>query len=255
MALAPHLRYDRLRFPRAAPIRLAAMTNRLYAVAFLLLFATGALAQQTAAPPQPVQKAAPARLQKATSIEGITEYRLANGLRVLPLPDPGVDTITVNITYLVGSRHEGYGETGMAHLLEHMLFKGSKRHPNVKEELTRARRALQRHHLVRPHQLLRDLRRHRREPRLGARPGGRPHGELARRARRTSTAEMTVVRNEFEMGENNPGACCSSACSSSPSSGTTTASRPSARAPTSSTCRSTGCRRSTARTTSPTTRC
>ena len=87
MALAPHLRYDRVRSPGAAPIRLAAaMTNRLYAVAFLLLFATGALAQQTAAPPQPAQKASPARLQKATSIEGITEYRLANGLRVLPCP-------------------------------------------------------------------------------------------------------------------------------------------------------------------------
>jgi SRSO17 transposase len=35
------------------------------------------------------------------------------------------DTITVNVTYLVGSRHENYGETGMAHLLEHMLFKGT----------------------------------------------------------------------------------------------------------------------------------
>ena len=61
----------------------------------------------------------------------------ANGLRVLTLPDPGVDTITVHIVYLVGSRHEGYGEKGMAHLLEHLLFKGSKRHPNIKEEFTR----------------------------------------------------------------------------------------------------------------------
>src|SRR4029077_17940142 len=137
MALAPHLRYDRVSSPGAAPIRLAAMTNRLYAVAFLLLFATGALAQQTAAPPQPAQKASPAHLQKTTSIEGVTEYRLANGLRVLTLPDPGVDTITVHIAYMVGSRHEGYGGKGMAHLLEHMLFKGSKNHPNVKDELTK----------------------------------------------------------------------------------------------------------------------
>ena len=76
-------------------------------------------------------------LQKAQSVEGITEHRLANGLRVLTLPDPGADTITVHIVYLVGSRHEGYGEKGMAHLLEHLLFKGSKRHPNVKDELTR----------------------------------------------------------------------------------------------------------------------
>src|SRR5579871_6414588 len=74
--------------------------------------------------------------QKAASVEGVTEYRLANGLKVLVLPDPGVDTITVHIAYLVGSRHEGYGEKGMAHLLEHMLFKGSTGHPDVKQEFT-----------------------------------------------------------------------------------------------------------------------
>src|SRR6202008_669924 len=75
--------------------------------------------------------------QKAASIEGVTEYRLANGLRVLTVPDPSADTVSVHITYFVGSRHEGYGEKGMAHLLEHLLFKGSKRHPNLKEEFTR----------------------------------------------------------------------------------------------------------------------
>ena len=53
------------------------------------------------------------------------------------MPDPRSDTTTVNITYLVGSRHEGYGETGMAHLLEHMCSRASKRHPNVKEEFNR----------------------------------------------------------------------------------------------------------------------
>jgi zinc protease len=70
-----------------------------------------------------------------TSVEGITEYVLGNGLHVLLFPDPSKDTFTVNITYLVGSRMEGYGETGMAHLLEHMLFKGSPKHPKVWEEL------------------------------------------------------------------------------------------------------------------------
>lgn len=73
---------------------------------------------------------------KITSVEGITEYRLNNGLKVLIFPDASKPTITVNITYLVGSRLEGYGETGMAHLLEHMMFKGSKNHPNVPQELT-----------------------------------------------------------------------------------------------------------------------
>src|ERR1017187_8718227 len=63
--------------------------------------------------------------QLVTSAEGITEYKLANGLHVLLFPDPTKQTITVNVTYLVGARHEGYGETGMAHLLEHMVFKGT----------------------------------------------------------------------------------------------------------------------------------
>ncbi len=70
-----------------------------------------------------------------TSVEGITEYALGNGMRVLLFPDPSKETFTVNVTYLVGSRMEGYGETGMAHLLEHMMFKGSPKHPKVWEEL------------------------------------------------------------------------------------------------------------------------
>jgi zinc protease len=69
-------------------------------------------------------------------VEGITEYRLANGLRVVLFPDPSKPTVTVNMTYLVGSRYEGYGETGMAHLLEHMMFKGSTHHTNIPRELT-----------------------------------------------------------------------------------------------------------------------
>lgn len=74
---------------------------------------------------------------KVTTVEGITEYRLPNGLRVLLFPDPGKPTITVNITYLVGSRHENYGETGMAHLLEHLMFKGSKNHADFNLEATK----------------------------------------------------------------------------------------------------------------------
>ncbi|MBL9019205.1 MAG: insulinase family protein [Myxococcales bacterium] len=73
--------------------------------------------------------------KQVTQVEGITEYVLDNGMRVLLFPDSSTENVTVNITYLVGSRHEGYGETGMAHLLEHMLFKGSPKHPKVWEEL------------------------------------------------------------------------------------------------------------------------
>src|SRR5438477_11540004 len=70
------------------------------------------------------------KVEKVVTIEGITEYRLDNGVRFLLFPDASSPTVTVNMTVLVGSRHEGYGETGMAHLLEHMLFKGSKNFPD-----------------------------------------------------------------------------------------------------------------------------
>src|SRR5207247_3019733 len=73
--------------------------------------------------------------QKGVTIEGITEYRLDNGLRILLYPDQSTSTVTVNLTVLVGSRHEGYGETGMAHLLEHMVFKGTPLHPDVPRAL------------------------------------------------------------------------------------------------------------------------
>jgi zinc protease len=69
--------------------------------------------------------------EKVTSVEGITEYRLENGLRVLLFPDQTRPKVTVNLTVLVGSRHEGYGETGMAHLLEHMVLKGTPTHPDI----------------------------------------------------------------------------------------------------------------------------
>ncbi|HJW73955.1 MAG TPA: insulinase family protein, partial [Geothrix sp.] len=91
-----------------------------------------------------VAKAAPlAAPVKVTSVEGITEYRLANGLRVLLFPDASKPTITTNITYQVGSRNENYGETGMAHLLEHLVFKPSKNfsgkdgQPNIVQTLNK----------------------------------------------------------------------------------------------------------------------
>jgi len=60
-------------------------------------------------------QSAASALKAVAQVEGITEYRLSNGLRVLLAPDASKPTTTVNITYLVGSRHENYGETGMAH--------------------------------------------------------------------------------------------------------------------------------------------
>ncbi len=79
--------------------------------------------------------AAAVKAAKLSTVEGITEYTLPNGLRVLLAPDASKPTTTVNITYLVGSRHENYGETGMAHLLEHMVFKGTKTSGNLMDAM------------------------------------------------------------------------------------------------------------------------
>ncbi len=79
------------------------------------------------ATPPVVAPVAPAHATKVRTVEGITEYKLGNGMAVLLFPDATQSNVTVNVTYSVGSRHEGYGETGMAHLIEHMMFKGTKR--------------------------------------------------------------------------------------------------------------------------------
>jgi len=93
----------------------------------VVLVSSAAVAQAPTAGSSPV---------RAVSVEGITEYRLGNGLRVLLFPDKSKPQTTVNVTYLVGSRHEGYGETGMAHLLEHMQFKGTPKHRHPSAEIT-----------------------------------------------------------------------------------------------------------------------
>ena len=92
------------------------------------LIATGTLAAVVA-------QTLPAGVQKMASMGGITEYDYPNGLKVLLYPDAAEPKITVNVTYLVGSRHEGYGETGMAHLLEHMDFIETTTGHKIKDEL------------------------------------------------------------------------------------------------------------------------
>ena len=90
-----------------------------------------------AAPKAAVPASASQAVQKVRSVEGIDEYRLANGLQVLFIPDASKPTTTVNVTYRVGSRFENYGETGMAHLLEHLMFKGTPRNPQVWSEFNK----------------------------------------------------------------------------------------------------------------------
>ena len=144
-----------------------------------------------------------ARPAKVTTVEGITEYRLDNGLRVLLAPDPTKSNLTVNITYIVGSRHEGYGEKGMAHLLEHLMFKGTPTHRDIAQELSA--------HGASPNGTTSDDRTNYYETFTASDENlawalslesDRMVNSYIRRSDLDS--EMTVVRNEFERGENSP---------------------------------------------------
>lgn len=137
------------------------------------------------------------------SIEGISEYTLANGLRVLLFPDPTKPTVTVNIVYGVGSVHEDYGQTGMAHLLEHLLFKGTPTHDDISGEMKRrgiafnATTSLDRTNFFASFPANDDT--------LAWVLGMEADRMVnSRVAKADLDSEMTVVRNEMEAGENNP---------------------------------------------------
>lgn len=143
------------------------------------------------------------KVMKITTIEGISEYRLENGLKVLLFPDPSKPTVTVNLTVFVGSRHEGYGEAGMAHLLEHMLFKGTPDHPSVPKSLQARGAQFNGTTWLDRTNYYETL------------PANDDNLEFAIRLEADRminsyvkgedlASEMTVVRNEFERGENNP---------------------------------------------------
>ena len=58
----------------------------------------------------------------------VQEYTLANGMKVLIVEEPKAPVITVQIWYKVGSRNEVMGRAGLSHMLEHMMFKGTKKY-------------------------------------------------------------------------------------------------------------------------------
>ena len=187
--------------------RLTPLFTPLLLAASLIFPGTAAWAQ--VAIPAPAQATAaqpagsPGALQKVTQVEGITEYRLANGLQLLLVPDDTKPTTTVNVTYRVGSRHESYGETGMAHLLEHLIFKGTPTTRNVMAEA--GKRGLRfngttwydRTNYYASFSANPDTLRWY----LSWQADAMLNSFIARADLDT---EMTVVRNEMEMGENNP---------------------------------------------------
>ena len=141
--------------------------------------------------------------KELATVEGITEYQFENGLRVLLFPDSSQSKVTVNMTVLVGSRQEGYGETGMAHLLEHMVFKGTPNHPHVPKDL-------QDHGAVFNGST--SLDRVNYFETLSATDENLEFALALEADRMVNSfikkedldSEMTVVRNEFERGENSP---------------------------------------------------
>jgi zinc protease len=193
---------------KTAPFRLLALAAAIAASAAPATAATAAppVAASGAAPakapaPAPAAKGLPQQLRE---VEGIHEYRLPDGLQVLLIPDASKPTVTVNVTYHVGSRMEGYGETGMAHLLEHLMFKSTKNFANVGVELSR--RGMQFNGSTSedrtnyfetfptdPAQIAWAIR-------LEAER--MTHANVIRK---DLDSEMTVVRNEMEQGENSPG--------------------------------------------------
>jgi zinc protease len=168
------------------------MTRHKALLPLLLIFAFTALSQTL-----------PQGVRKVTAVEGITEYALPNGLHVLLFPDSSKPNVTVNMTYMVGSRLEGYGETGMAHLLEHMLFLQTKTRKDIKQELkdhgaemngsTSWDRTNYFETLNATDENLKFA--------LELEADRMVNSQILKPLLDT---EMTVVRNEFEMGENSP---------------------------------------------------
>lgn len=169
-------------------------------LALALVLAPTLHAQQAVQPP-----ASPSAPVRHASVEGITEYRLPNGLRILLAPDASKPSTTVNVTYLVGSRMEHYGETGMAHLLEHLLFKGTPSLPGKTIVQEFGRRGMQFNGTTADD----------RTNYYETFPASDDHLEWALKmeadrmvnafiAKEDLDSEMTVVRNEMERGENSP---------------------------------------------------
>ncbi len=158
---------------------------------FILIFSP--LVSQTMAKPP----------KRVVEIEGITQYQLDNGLQILLFPDDSKPSVTVNLTIFVGSRHEGYGEAGMAHLLEHMLFKGTPLHPNI-DNLFQERGAQFNGTTWTDRTNYYET--------MPASDDNLEFGIKLEADRMTNSyikgedlnSEMTVVRNEFERGENSP---------------------------------------------------
>jgi len=149
----------------------------------------------------------PEGIEHVQTLDGIEEYRLkSNGLGILLMPNEGLPVATVMVTYKVGSRNEVTGTTGATHILEHMMFKGTERfnsadgsdYSSQMERIGARSNATTwfdrtNYYATMPSEYV---------PMTVELEADRMRGLLIREEDLAS--EMTVVRNEYERGENSP---------------------------------------------------
>ena len=141
------------------------------------------------------------------TLGGISEYTLdANGLQVLVLPEHSAPVVTFMVTYRVGSRNEGLGVTGATHLLEHLMFKGTENFNRAKgnsvdQLLEKVGAVYNATTWLDRTNYFANLGKEHLENYIAIESDRMRHLWLRESDRRP---EMTVVRNEFEIGENNP---------------------------------------------------
>jgi zinc protease len=146
------------------------------------------------------------RIKRVAEAEGIVEYRLDNGLKILLKENHSAPVVSFMVVYRVGSRNEANGYTGSTHFLEHMMFKGTRRFSpekgnGVMETFGRIGALLNATTWLDRTNYFECV--------------GSEHLELCieveadrmrnlRLREEDRDSEMTVVRNEFERGENDP---------------------------------------------------
>src|SRR5687768_9900868 len=154
----------------------------------------------------------PSNVEEVETFRGITQYRLkSNGMTILLVPNHASPVFTFMVVYHVGSRNEAPGNTGSAHLLEHMIFNKStenfgraKGHKTFQEVLYEAGADFSSTNMTTWYDRMNgystlpsdklELAMKIEADRLG-------RGLILDSERQS---EMSVVRNEFEIGENNP---------------------------------------------------
>jgi zinc protease len=156
--------------------------------------------------------ALPANVEHVETFRGVSQYRLkSNGMTILLAPDATSPVFTFMVVYHVGSRNEAPGNTGSAHLLEHMIFNKStenfgraKGHKTFQEALFEAGADFTSTNMTTSYDRMNGystLPADKLELAMRIEADRLQRGLILDSERQS---EMSVVRNEYEIGENNP---------------------------------------------------